>query len=77
MATQNTERKLLSKIRGRGRGWAFSQRDFTRLASRGAIDVAFHRLLAGGTIRRVIRGIYESELQTTMSTINDDATACR
>lgn len=59
MAAQNTEQKLLGKIRGKGRGWAFSQRDFTRLASRGAIDVALHRLLAGGTIRRVIRGIYD------------------
>ena len=59
MATQSTEQKLLSKIRRKGRGWAFSQRDFARMASRGAIDIALHRLLAGGTIRRVIRGIYD------------------
>ena len=59
MAAQNTKQKLLGKIRGKGHGWAFSQRDFARLASRGAIDVALHRLLAGGTIRRVIRGIYD------------------
>ena len=59
MAARNVEQKLLGTIRGKGRGWAFSQRDFARLANRGAIDVALHRLLAGGTIRRVIRGIYD------------------
>ncbi len=54
---QSTEQKLLSKIYGKGRGWAFSQRDFARLASRGAIDIALHRLLAKGTIRRIIRSL--------------------
>ncbi|MCK4659388.1 MAG: hypothetical protein KAV82_07690 [Phycisphaerae bacterium] len=56
---QSTEQKLLGKIYGKGRGWVFSQKDFARLASRGAIDIALHRLLAKGTIRRVIRGIYD------------------
>jgi len=56
---QNTEQKLLSKIRRKDRGWAFSPKDFASLASREAIDVALHRLLAKGTIRRVIRGIYD------------------
>jgi hypothetical protein len=59
MATRNTEQKLLGKIRGKGRGWAFSQRDFACLASRSTIDVTLHRLLASGAIRRVIRGIYD------------------
>ena len=54
-----TESKILNRIYGRGKGWAFSQRDFARLASRGAIDTALHRLLAKGTIRRVIRGVYD------------------
>lgn len=56
---QGTEQKLLSKIHGKGRGWAFSQKDFARLASRGAIDIALHRLLAKGAIRRIFRGIYD------------------
>ncbi|MCK4341610.1 MAG: hypothetical protein KAY37_07805 [Phycisphaerae bacterium] len=56
---QSTEQKLLSKIYGKGRGWAFSQKDFARLASRGATDIALHRLQAKGTIRRVMRGIYD------------------
>jgi len=59
MATRNTEQKLLSKIRGKGRGWAFSQKDFALLANRGTIDIALHRLLAKGAIRRVIRGVYD------------------
>lgn len=56
---QKIEGKLLSKVYGKGRGWAFSQKDFARLASRGAIDTALHRLLAKGAVRRVIRGIYD------------------
>jgi len=56
---QSTEQKLLSKIHAKGHGWVFSQRDFAQLASRGAIDIALHRLLAKGTIRRIMRGIYE------------------
>ena len=56
---QSTEQKLLYKIRGKGRGWAFSQKDFAQLASRHATDTALHRLLAKGDIRRIIRGIYD------------------
>lgn len=56
---QSTENKAYNCIRGRGRGWAFSQHDFSRLGSRESIDLALHRLLHKGTIRRVIRGIYD------------------
>ena len=56
---QNTEERLLRKIGRSGDGWAFSQKDFSRLATRGAIDIALHRLLAQGAIRRVTRGIYD------------------
>lgn len=53
------EDKVVNKIYGRGRGWAFSQIDFATLGSRSAIDIALHRLVDKGTIRRVIRGIYD------------------
>ena len=56
---QSTEKKAYNRIRGRGRGWAFSQHDFARLGSRSAIDIALYRLLRKGVIRRVIRGIYD------------------
>ncbi len=56
---ETTEDKLLKRIAARGRGWTFSQRDFARLANRGAIDVGLHRLHRRGEIRRVIRGVYD------------------
>lgn len=54
--TQTIENKLLTRIYGHGRGWAFSQKDFNSL---GRVDMALTRLSRGGTIRRVIRGIYD------------------
>lgn len=57
--TQSTENRVISRIYGRGRGWAFSQKDFSHLGSRGAIDLALCRLARKGTIRRIIRGLYD------------------
>ena len=57
--SQNIENKILSIIYGNGKGWTFSQKDFVGLGTRSAIDVALHRLHNKGTIRRVIRGIYD------------------
>ncbi len=57
--TQSIENKVISRIYGNGRGWAFSPKDFSDLGTRSSIDVALHRLLAKETIRRVIRGIYD------------------
>lgn len=56
---QSVENNVVSRIYGNGRGWAFSQTDFNGLGTRSAIDVALYRLLERGTIRRVIRGIYD------------------
>ena len=56
---QPVEHKLVSMIYGKGRGWSFSPKDFSSLGRRSSIDVALHRLLAKGTIRRVVRGIYD------------------
>lgn len=56
---QTVENKLVSRIYGRGRGWAFSQTDFSGIGTRSAVDLALHRLTNRGTIRRVIRGIYD------------------
>lgn len=57
--SQSIEDKLVSRIYGSGRGWAFSQADFADLGSRSAIDLALHRREQDGVIRRVIRGIYD------------------
>lgn len=56
---QTIEGKMLSRIYGRGRGWAFSEADFAGLGSRSAIDLTLHRRTREGLIRRVIRGIYD------------------
>jgi hypothetical protein len=56
---QPVENRVVSRIYGNGRGWAFSPKDFSDLGTRSSLDVALHRLLAKETIRRVIRGIYD------------------
>lgn len=64
--------RVTRKIYGMSRGWAFSVIDLSTFGSRSAIDVKLHRLLKKGTIRRVIRGIYDyppysNVLQTGLS----------
>ncbi|MEX2443044.1 MAG: DUF6088 family protein [Alkalispirochaeta sp.] len=56
---QSITQKILSRIYGSGRGWCFSQVDFTDLASRSAVDSALKRLASTGTIRRILRGLYD------------------
>lgn len=57
--SQATEKTILRRVYGKGRGWAFSQNDLADFGSRSALDVALHRLCTQGTIRRVLRGIYD------------------
>lgn len=64
--------KVISRIYGRGRGWAFSSKDFANKFNRIDIDRALSTLNKEGTIRRVLRGIYDypeysSMLQQTLS----------
>ncbi len=56
---QSIHLKLINRIYGYGRGWAFSKNDFSDLGSDGAIRLALMRLEDGGTIRRVLRGLYD------------------
>lgn len=56
---QSIENKALNRVRGNGRGWAFSQRDFADLGGRATIDSALHRLEQRGKVRRVLRGVYD------------------
>ncbi len=55
----DTTSKILKVIRGHGPGWTFSQRDLAGIGARDAVDKALQRLLQKGTIRRVIRGLYD------------------
>lgn len=59
MTDRSTEEKALRRIHGNGGRWAFSARDFADLGSRPTVDSALHRLAGKGSIRRVIRGIYD------------------
>lgn len=56
---QSIHDKIISRIYGNGRGWVFSKKDFSDLGSREAIDVALHRLVKSGRIRRITHGLYD------------------
>ena len=56
---QTIENKIVSRIYGRGRGWAFSANDFSAEFGRSTVDWVFYNLVASGTIRRVFRGVYD------------------
>ena len=54
--TQTIEEQAVARVYGHGRGWSFSSVDFRGL---GRVDMALLRLQEAGTIRRVLRGIYD------------------
>ena len=56
---QSIDNKLVSRIYGHQRGWVFSKNDFLDLGSDAAIRKALSRLEIKGTIRRVLRGVYD------------------
>lgn len=56
---QSIANKILSRVHGRGRGWAFSSNDFVSDFSREKVDNALSDLTQAGKIRRVCRGIYD------------------
>jgi hypothetical protein len=53
------EKQIVSRIYGSGRGWAFSQKDFAALGDPASIDRTLSRMAQKGTIRRVMRGLYD------------------
>jgi hypothetical protein len=56
---QAIEDKVISRIYGKGRGWAFSKSDFFDLGTGDAVDQALSRLTKAQRIRRVMRGLYD------------------
>lgn len=56
---QTIEDKIVSRIYGRGRGWAFGANDFSAEFGRSTIDWVLYKLVTARTIRRVCRGIYD------------------
>jgi len=56
---QSIHNKILARIRGKGRGCAFSSKDFLDIGDRNSVDKTLSRLYAQGIIRRVATGIYD------------------
>ena len=56
---ESIENTILSRIYGRGRGWAFSKKDFSAIGEAGSIDRALSRMAEKGVVRRVMRGLYD------------------
>lgn len=56
---QPVEQKILSRIYGRGRGWAFTKIDFVADFGEANIHQALSGLARAGTIRRVCVGVYD------------------
>lgn len=56
---QPVEQKILSRIYGRGRGWAFTKVDFVAEFGEANIHQALSGLTRAGTIRRVCHGVYD------------------
>ncbi len=51
--------KVIKRVRGKGRGWVFTPKDFLDLGTRASVDMALTRLLTAGSIRRIGRGLYD------------------
>ncbi len=51
--------KIVNRIYGKGRGSVFTPKDFQDLVSRDNVKTTLKRLSEAGTIRRLLRGVYE------------------
>lgn len=51
--------QITKRIRGKGRGWVFTPKDFIDFGTRASVDMALMRLTKVGAIRRVARGLYD------------------
>ena len=51
--------KIIKRVRGKGRGWVFTPKDFLDLGTRASADMALTRLVQSGVIRRIARGLYD------------------
>ena len=56
---QGIEKKIISRIYGRGRGWVFTKTDFVAEFDEANIHQALSSLTKAGKIRRVCRGVYD------------------
>ena len=51
--------RIMKRACASGRGSVFTPRDFLDVAGRAAVDQALSRLVKGGKLRRLVRGLYD------------------
>lgn len=51
--------RVMKRVRARGRGSVFTPSDFLAVAVRSSVDQALSRLVKGGQLRRLARGLYD------------------
>jgi hypothetical protein len=56
---QDIEKSIINRIRGNGRGWCFTPKDFANLGGTSAVWTSLHRLAKRGYIRRLSKGLYD------------------
>lgn len=65
--------RIIKRVRGKGRGWAFTPKDFLDLGTRASVDMALTRLVQAGVIRRIGRGLYDyPKLHTKLGALTPD-----
>jgi hypothetical protein len=66
--------RIIKRVRGKGRGWAFTPKDFLDLGTRASVDMALTRLVQAGHIRRIGRGLYDyPKLHDRLGALTPDA----
>jgi len=66
LGVQSIDEKVISRIYGHQRGWSFSKNDFLDIGGDAAIRKTLSRLEGKGTIRRVLRGVYDYPRMSTL-----------
>jgi uncharacterized protein DUF6088 len=56
---KTTDKQIISRVYGHGRGWVFTPNHFKDLGSRDAIGSALKRYKQAGLIRQLARGLYD------------------
>lgn len=59
MVTASVPDRVMKRVRASGRGSIFTPSDFLTVAARPAVDQALSRLVKGGQLRRLARGLYD------------------
>jgi len=66
--------RIIKRVRGKGRGWTFTPKDFLDLGTRASVDMALTRLVDTGHIRRISRGLYDyPKLHDRLGALTPDA----